>query len=193
VGNLLSGRGRHRQLNFPLSFGIEKVLNLLYWKQKAEYISGYPLPESVERLRRVVKSLGWNPVPPAGVYGKVSENKVRLYRLIPFWHNSFSPFFMGAFGYSNGRVMLSGAYSMHPVVKVFMTLWFIGVLFGIFGEIIIFLPQLISGKITLHDLNPMLLVPFGLLLFGILLVKSGQWFSRNDINYISHIIRDAIQ
>jgi hypothetical protein len=160
---------------------------------KREYISGYPLPESVERLRRAVRSLGWNPVPPAGGYGKVRENKVRLYRLIPLWHNSFSPFFVGTFGYSNARVMLSGAYSMHPVVNVFMTLWFFGVLSGIFGEIIIFLPLLISGKITLQDLNPMLLILFGLLLFGILLVKSGQWFSRNDINYISNIIKDAIQ
>jgi hypothetical protein len=167
-----------------------RPLNFLYWRQKAEYSSKYSVPESIARLKNVVHS-GF--IPRAGVYGRVSESKVRLYRVIPFWANSFCPFFTGKFECTDGKVMLSGSYSMNAAVKVFMTIWFIAVLFAVLIEIASYLPAMATGKIGVQNLDPLLLVPLGLFVFGVVLVKSGQWFSRNDINYISNIIKGAIQ
>jgi hypothetical protein len=167
-----------------------RLPNFLFWRQNAEYTSKYSVPESIARLKNVVHS-GF--VPRAGVYGRVSENKVRLYRVIPFWANSFCPFFTGRFECTDGKVVLSGSYSMNPAVKVFMTIWFIAVLLAIFIEIATYLPAIVTGKIAVQDLDPLLLVPLGLFMFGVVLVKSGQSFSRNDINYISNVVKDAIQ
>ncbi|MFA5352859.1 MAG: hypothetical protein WC291_01385 [Thermodesulfovibrionales bacterium] len=98
------------------------MISDLYGKYRIEYKSRYPLNESVKRLKAVVKSR-WNPFPiQEGVYGSVSADRVRLYRVIPFVRNSFAPIFMGAFKYSDGVVVLSGFFSIHIGAKIFMTI-----------------------------------------------------------------------
>jgi hypothetical protein len=163
-----------------------RLLNFIYWSHHAEYASNYPVWDAVTRLKGQVHT-GF--IPWAGVNGKVSEHKVRLYRVIPFWANSFAPIFLGKFESSNGKVRLSGSYSMHFAVKLFMTLWFAATL----SAFIIGIGGLAIGNTTLRENRGLLLIPCGLFVFGLLLTKSGQWFSRGDIGYISRVIQSALE
>jgi hypothetical protein len=162
----------------------------LYGKYRIDYKSRYPISESVKRLKAVVRS-GWNPFPlREGVCGKVSEDRVRLYRVIPFVNNSFIPIFTGSFKRADGSVVLSGSFSMHPFVKIFMTVWFTGVISGSVLMAIQVFRGVGTGKA--FAVTPALLIPMVMVLFGILLVKVGKWFSRNDIAYISRVVDDAL-
>lgn len=162
----------------------------LYGKIKIDYKSKFPMNESVVRLKEVVRS-GWSPFPfREGVYGKVSEDLVRLYRVIPFGSNSFIPIFTGSFKRADGNVVLSGFFSMHIFVKIFMTVWFTGVIsISVFMAVQV-IKEADAGKAFF--VTPALLIPMVMVLFGILIVKLGKWFSRNDIAYISRIVEDAL-
>lgn len=162
----------------------------LYSKFNINYKSRYPISESVSRLKAVIRS-GWNPFKfRAGVYGKVSEDRVRLYRVIPFVNNSFIPIFVGSFKRVDASVVLSGYFSMHLFVKIFMTVWFTGVISGSVLMAIQVYREQESGKAFV--ITPALLIPIIMVLFGIFLVKLGKWFSRNDIAYISRVVEDAL-
>lgn len=162
-------------------------------KTEAQSESNYTKDESAERLKGMVRS-GWNPFPmKPGVYGKVSEDRVRLYRVNPFVRNSFIPIFIGAFRYSEGKVVLVGTYSTHVFVRIFMGAWFTLVIMGmVFTSLHIF-QELTSKGTKIFDLQPMLLISYGLFVFGVLVIKVGKWFSRNDISYISKVIRRALR
>src|ERR1700722_19610501 len=97
---------------------------LLYEAQPAEFRSAYGLEESVERLRAATKRSVFSALAETTAVGKVSEQSVRLQRVIPMVGNSFKPFFLGRFEVSEGRVLLVGRFTMLPIVKVFMTFWF---------------------------------------------------------------------
>jgi hypothetical protein len=166
--------------------------SLLFKRTKAEYKSRYSLENSIQKLQEVVKS-PWNIFNCSrSICGRVTKEKVYLYRMIPFARNSFVPVFNGSFHQQNGEVILSGVYSMCTFVKIFMIIWFgffileiIGTLIGVFQEIIL------KDK-SIAELSPMVLIPFVMLFFGIGLVKLGQYLSRNDIDYISKVINDAL-
>jgi hypothetical protein len=55
--------------------------------------------------------------------GSVSEGRVVLQRVIPFVHNSFKPFFVGSFERTATGVVLKGKFSIHWLVRIFMTFW----------------------------------------------------------------------
>jgi len=162
-----------------------RLLNYLYWSQPGEYTSNYPLPDAVSRLKGLVHS-GF--IPRAGVSGRVSERKVQLYRVIPLWANSFAPVFVGKFESVNGKIVLSGFYSIHFAVKTFMTIWFAITLFGA----LVVLACLATGIIPPENAI-FVLIPFGMFAFGLVLIKMGQLFSRGDIEYIRNVIGKALE
>jgi hypothetical protein len=161
-----------------------RLLDFLYWSEAVEYSSEFPMPETITRLKGLVHT-GF--IPRAGVNGRVSERRVHLYRVIPFWANSFAPFFVGKLKSLNGGVVLSGTFSMNFAVKVFMTVWFLITLVGSVGVLV----AAAAGSAMLPGNAAFLVIPFGLFAFGIVLVKTGQWFSRGDVAYISSVIRRA--
>jgi hypothetical protein len=162
-----------------------RIFDFLYHSQAAKYVSEYPLPESIGRLKELVHT-GF--IPGMGVNGKISEHRVRLYWIIPFVANSFAPIFVGKFETSDGKVILSGSYSMHFAVKAFMTLWLAVTLAvsliatGILG----------MSYITSRECSAFFLIPCGLFLFGLVMVQAGRWFSRNHIEYIEEVIRKSL-
>ena len=169
------------------------MIKPLFEKTEVEYESNYTIDESTARLKGMVRS-SWNPFPmKPGVYGKVSEDRVRLYRVHPFVRNAFIPIFIGVFRSVEGKVVLEGIYSTDGYVKIFMGVWFTLVIMGmVFATLHIF-QELMSKGTRIFDLHPMVLIPYGLFVCGVLLVKVGKWFSRNDISYISKVIRRALR
>lgn len=155
---------------------------LLYESTPAEFRSAFGLEESVKRLRAATKRSVFSALSEAAAVGKVSEESVRLQRVIPMVGNSFKPFFVGRFQMSDGKVLLVGRFTMLPLVKVFMTFWF--------GMVLTSIGLLIGS--TSPAPRPAMLVPFVMLGGGLAMVAFGKWLARNDMAWLSGVIEAAL-
>jgi hypothetical protein len=155
---------------------------LLFESTRAEFHSAYGLAESVERLRAATKRSVFFALGETSAVGKVSEEVVRLQRVIPMMGNSFKPFFTGRFEVRDGAVVLTGQFGMLTAVKVFMTFWF--------GMTSLFAAAALLGKFKPQGPNPTFFVvqPFLMIAFGVALVAAGKWLARNDIAWLSGLI-----
>ena len=98
------------------------IAKILYGSDPAEFESFYTVDESVARLNAVRGSIRASLTKEVAT-GAVSKSRVVLRRVIPFVGNSFKPHFVGQFEERDGGVVLVGRFTMHWVVKAFMTLW----------------------------------------------------------------------
>ncbi len=161
-------------------------LQQLYGSTLVEFRSAYGLAESVERLRAATKRSVFSSFGETTAVGKVSAEKVRLQRVIPMVGNSFKPFFIGRFEERGGVTVLTGAFTMLWIVKVFMTFWFglmavaaVPALFGAFNAA--------GPGAWFFRVQPLLMGAF-----GIGLVALGKWFARNDAAWLSRVIEGAL-
>jgi hypothetical protein len=159
---------------------------LLYESTPAEFRSMYGLEESVERLRAATKRSVFSSLSETGAVGKVSEQSVRLQRVIPMVGNSFKPFFSGRFEIREGVTVLAGRFSLLTIVKVFMTFWL--------GMAFVFAGGMLLGHFSSPNPAPPFLAfqPFLMLGFGIAVVAVGKWFARNDVAWLSSVIERAL-
>jgi hypothetical protein len=156
--------------------------------ETVEFESAYGLAESVERLRAVTKRSVFYAMSQQQAVGKVTETRVSIQRVIPMVGNAFKPYFIGGFLASDGKVVLRGRFTMHWLAKLFFGAWF-----GVLGLItVLALVGLVAGRAS--NPQPLAIVPatIGMLAFGLVLVKSGQWFSRKDPVWLSSIIGAAL-
>ena len=158
---------------------------MLFGTKAAEFLSDYPLEESVNHLSAVVKRSVFSALTKQELVGRVSLSKVSVQRVVPFFGNSFKPFFIGAFQIKDGKVVLSGNFTIHPFTKVFMTLWL--------GFCIFFI---LMGMIVFFDKNQdnafIALGGVGFMLFGVGLIRFCQWISHGDVEWISTKIARAL-
>ena len=116
--------------------------------------------------------------------GSVSASRVSLQRVIPMVGNSFKSFFVGRFEQHDGKVVLTGRFAMHWLVKVFMAFWF--------GFCVLFTVARIVTAIRTPRAAFMPLTGGLMLLFGLGLVRLGGWFSRRDPAWLSDVISTAL-
>jgi hypothetical protein len=90
---------------------------------RIEITSTLSMDEAVERLSRGVKSSALSTCSRAALSGRVTREKVYLYKVTPFVGNTFLPVFDGAFEEKDGKTTLCGKWSAHPHVKVFFGLY----------------------------------------------------------------------
>ena len=113
--------------------------------------------------------------------GTVSQQKVVLQRVIPMIGNSFKPVFVGRFETLNGRAVLIGHFTMHWFTRLFMVVWFFGVLFSIAMVVR-------KGDAQWWELPFML----GIMSAGVGLVLFFKWLSHGDevwlSNFLSHTL-----
>jgi hypothetical protein len=159
---------------------------LLYKSTPAEFRSAFGLAESVARLRAATKRSAFSSLGETAAVGKVSEQRVRLQRVVPMVGNSFKPFFIGRFEIRDGVTVLAGRFGLLTIVKVFMTFWLgmalvfaAGMLFGHFGS-----PNPVPSFLAVQ--------PFLMLGFGIALLALGKWLARNDVAWLSNVIERAL-
>lgn len=100
--------------------------------------------------------------------GSISSNQFTISRIIGY-RNGFLPVICGSVEPVNGGSVISLTMRPHIAALVFMGLWFSGVLFGI-GAVTL---AVITGHSPAH---PAMLIPFGMLVFGVALVSGGFWF-----------------
>jgi hypothetical protein len=161
-------------------------VRLLFDSTPAEFRSAYGLAESVERLSAATKRSVFSALGETTAVGKVSEKAVRLQRVIPMVGNSFKPFFIGHFEVRSDVTVLSGKFTMLPLVKVFMSFWF-GMIILISGVMLLGASRPQGPKATLFVLQPLLMIGA-----GIIVVVAGKWFARNDTAWLSERISTAL-
>ena len=98
----------------------------------------------------------------------ISRDGFKITRVVHY-RNSFLPIVTGRFLPGNSGIKVVIRLGLHPFVTAFMCVWFGGVGLGVIGTI----SGLLSGQ---APASPMLLIPFGMLVFGWALVSGGFWF-----------------
>jgi hypothetical protein len=91
------------------------------------------IDEAVDSLAREVKSTALSTCTTEALAGRVSHEKVYLYRIVPFVGNSFLPVFEGAFEENGGVTVLSGRWAFHLYAKVFGVLYAALLIFTFFS------------------------------------------------------------
>ena len=164
---------------------IRTLLGFIYSSIPAEFKSTYGLTESVTRLRAATRRSAFGVLGQQAAAGPVSESRVRLQRVIPMVGNSFKPFFFGRFEVRGEEVYLTGRFTMLGLVKAFMTFWF--------GSVLAFGVALAIYAINIHG-GHWLPALSGLVMFGagVGLVGFGKWLARNDVAWLSNIVRTAL-
>jgi hypothetical protein len=161
------------------------ILDTLYGSVSTEFPSEFSVEESIARLRACTKRTVFSALTQESAVGKVSEDRVSLQRVIPFFGNSFKPFFIGAFRRTAAGVVLSGRFTMIWPVKIFMSFW-LG---------FCFLWTLGASFAVIRDRPANWFFPvFGVGMFavGVGFVRLCQRFSRRDVEWLSEIIRSAL-
>ncbi len=163
-------------------------LNLLYGSVSAEWESAYPLEESVARLRAVTLRSAFSALAESAAVGTVSESEVKLQRVIPMVRNSFKPFFLGRFVKRGEQVFLTGRFTMLLITKIFMSFWLGFLAFFSIAALVSMLaaPPEKPGRFSL------VLAPLAMMAFGIGMLRLGKWFCRNDVQWLTNVIRRAI-
>jgi hypothetical protein len=169
----------------PSQSMMRRFTNLIYGAVPAEFESAFDLDESVQRLSSATGRSVFSAFTHQAAVGRVSKTRVSLQRVIPFVGNSFKPFFIGEFRRVNGRIVLSGRFTMLWWAKAFLTFWF-G--FCLLWTLLAILPLLARDPHTWW-------FPFaGIGMFGVgtALVRISKWFSRNDTLWLSRVIQGAL-
>lgn len=164
---------------------MRRLFDLLYGAIPADFESTFGLEESVERLLAATGRSVFGALTHQAAVGHVSKDRVSLQRVIPFVGNSFKPFYVGEFREIDGRVVLTGRFTMLWWVKAFMTFWF-G--FCALWTVLAIAPLLMRDATAWW-------FPFvgaGMFVVGVAFVAFCKRLSRNDIPWLSKVIQDAL-
>ena len=91
----------------------------------------------------------------------------RIARIIHY-RNSFLPVITGSFRHRPSEINIAVRMRLHPLAMAFMSVWFGG--FTLF--LVLVLAAVFTGRAVQY---PLLLIPFGMLLFGWALVSGSFW------------------
>ncbi len=161
------------------------------------YITALSTDECLQRLKEhscsFVETLRFAFARPekGTVFATIRGGKFRLFAQGPkYVSNSFAPFFYGRLESTPAGTRIHGRFQMHRLVRVFMTIWFAGVGSGTVAVI----AGVLSGGMQ-SDLPPYVAVGTCLLmlLFGVGLVRFGQWIARGQLRSLQDFIQNTLE
>lgn len=161
---------------------IRWLSDLLWGSPPVEFESSFDLPGSIEGLKAATRRSIFPSLSRQEAVGTVTESRVSLQRVIPMVANAFKPFYRGHFVEKNGKVVLVGRFTMHPLVKVFMAFWF-----GVAG-----IGSVLATAQARQATFATLLGSVAMIAGAAALIALGKWFARNDAAWLSQVIRDAL-
>ena len=100
-----------------------------------------------------------------------------------YWKR-FQTFLLEVVQKDRGRVRLTGRFTLHLIVKAFMTLWF--------GLVILATLAMALGVQRSTKSWAEVGYGVGMFLSGLGLVTAGKWLSRNDARWLSEAIHTAL-
>lgn len=153
------------------------IENIIYKTKLSKDQVIQKLNENVE----VDKSIGFglfNLTYSKPYYGKINSYSFEIKRVISY-NNSFLPQIKGEVYSDFYGTRIRVNMKLHSYVSVFMSIYFVGVLFGCI---------VVTFALFTQDFTPFFLIPFGMLLFGIALVygafKTESSTSKTDLKRI---------
>ncbi len=161
---------------------LSDLFRTFYGSESVEFQSSFDLVESIARLKAATVSSVFRSLFKESAVGTVTAKRVSLQRVIPMIGNSFKPFFVGSFVERDGRVFLTGRFTMHWFAKAFFTLWFLVALLAA----VVATPSLISHQ------QWFALAPLLMLGAGVAILSFGRWLSRKDPVWLSSVITGAL-
>ena len=128
------------------------------------------LEEVVRRLEEQIEPAKWFRISHTHKFfqGEVSREGFKITRIVHY-RNSFLPVIRGTFKQGEPGVTVLIRMRLHPFVTAFMYFWFGGVSLGILAVI----AGLLSGQ---TKIQPMMIIPFGMIIIGWALITGGFWF-----------------
>jgi len=89
--------------------------------------------------------------------------------------------------------VIRGEFAMHAFTRVFMPIWFGGVmLIGGSGFVISLFAMLTRPSGQHQRPWPVLLIPPGMLLFGFLLIRFGRYLARDEARFLTDFLRHTL-
>ncbi|MGH7354490.1 MAG: hypothetical protein ACRELS_07955 [Candidatus Rokuibacteriota bacterium] len=154
---------------------------------RVSFPSPYSVHQAVERLGAAVKPTALHTPFREAVVGRVSEMRVRLRRHRQMMPNGFAPVFSGAFVTRDGQTRLEGRFGLHPMVRIYVTLWYgiLAVMVGVYTT-----AALRSGPMRDTAMFAAILVT--LAVFPAAMIRVGRWLGRRDVDYIADVIRRGL-
>ena len=158
-------------------FEIEASLSLEQSRQRLASIIGRK-PSFAESFKYMFRKSGTDQF-----MGEVTQEGFKIRRII-YYRNSFLPQITGQFLPSPRGTKVQVTMTLHPVVLVFMAIWFAAVGFALVA----------SAPIGLKDpLQPIFLIQASMFLFGFIMVQSGFLFeARKARKIISRLFANAV-
>jgi hypothetical protein len=159
----------------------------LYPSRAASFAAPGTVDQAVRRLRAAVKRVALQTPFREALVGKVTPSRVVLARHRPWKRNSFSPTFVGCFVQHPGGARLEGVFTLHPMVKWFMRLWFSFLLLFLFAVVGRIVTQPRMGEELL-----LVVIILAMIAFGTGMVRMGHGMSQGDIPFIESAVADAL-
>jgi hypothetical protein len=165
-------------------------MGLMRWLgyQTDELVSPLSIIECTDRLRSATQS-EWTAFGTSPVVGKVDETSFRLRKRLKASHNSFQTYLFARLNSEGTSTRLTCKFGMHPFVVIFMIVWLGGVTAGAISSLVVGLRQYSNGTMP----SAAGLVPWGMALFGIVLVGVGRGMARDERKFLMDFLRETIQ
>ena len=165
-------------------------MGLIRWLgyQTDELVSPLSIIECIDRLRSATQS-EWTIFGTCPVVAKVGEKSFRLRKRLKASHNSFQTYLFAKLSSEGTSTRLTCQSGMHPFVVIFMIVWLGGVTAGAIGSLVFGLRQYSNGTIP----SAAGLVPWGMALFGIVLVVVGRRMARGERKFLMDFLRDTVE
>lgn len=175
----------------------KKKLALFDYTNQLRFQSDLSLEESVQRLKSLAIQLSitnfWKGFAQIStsyskekmtLYGNVSKHRVVLGAIQWYLKDSLKPYFFGKFIESDGKVFLQGKFTMHWLVKIFMTVFLVFIL--IFSIAIIFGSLDLTNKTSIISIK-IFAAPL-MLLFWVIFILVGKRLGKQQLEFILGIL-----
>ena len=126
------------------------------------------------------------------VIGRVTETSLQLRKRIGY-RNSFQSFLAATLRPEAGGTVISGEVAMHAFVKVFMFIWFGGVILIGGTAFVVTAGTIFFGSSSQHQNAWMgAVIPTVMLLFGFGLVRFGRFLARDEARFLTDFLMQTL-
>jgi hypothetical protein len=125
------------------------------------------------------------------VVGQVTASTLRLRKRIRY-NNSFQTRLTATMEPAGRGTLIRGKFALHPFTRVFLPIWFGGVLFFCAIAIVALVSH--PGGSPQGNGNGwmFLLIPLGMLVFGLALVRFGRFLARDEQRFLTEFLRQTL-
>jgi hypothetical protein len=125
------------------------------------------------------------------VVGHVTGSSLRLRKRIGY-RNPFQIFLTATMRPETGGTLISGGFAMHPFIRVFLLIWFGGVIL-IGGSIFVATVRgIFSGTSDRQGMWVGLLAPPIMLAFGVGLLRLGRFLGRKEARFLTDFLIEKL-